>query len=75
MSVCFFRIVFQIIFIISPILLLISWIVAPNELILLHGFVKLNAIPTPYSGTYIRKWISQHAILHTLTVGEKSWAF
>jgi len=70
----FFRIVFQIIFIALPILLIVSWIYAPNELVLLAGFVKLNAIPATYSGmhTYTAQGLPEKAILHSLSVSEKS---
>ncbi|HLB42713.1 MAG TPA: DUF2975 domain-containing protein [Gammaproteobacteria bacterium] len=70
----FFRLVFQIIFVALPILLIISWIYAPNELVLLAGFIKLNAIPATYSGmhAYTAQGVPEKAILHALTVGEKS---
>jgi hypothetical protein len=70
----FFRIVFQIIFIALPVLLIVSWIYAPNELILLAGFIKLNAIPATYSGmhTYIPHNAPEKVILHTLSLDEKS---
>lgn len=70
----FFRLVFQIIFVALPILLIIGWIYAPNELVLLAGFIKLNAIPATYSGmhAYAAQGIPEKAILHTLTAGEKS---
>lgn len=70
----FFRLVFQIIFIALPILLIMSWIVAPDELILLAGFIKINAIPATYSGmhTFTAQGIPEKAILHTLSIGEKS---
>jgi hypothetical protein len=70
----FFRVVFQIIFIALPILLIISWIYAPDELVLLMGFIKLNAIPATYSGmhTYTAQGLPETAILHTLSIGEKS---
>lgn len=69
----FFRLVFQIIFIALPVLLIISWVHAPDELALLAGSIKFNAIPATYSGmhTYISQDIPEKAILHTLTVGEK----
>jgi len=57
----FFRIVFQIIFIALPILLIVSWIYAPNELVLFIGFLQLDPIPASYS----------KSILHTLSVNEK----
>jgi hypothetical protein len=58
----FFRIVFQIIFVGLPILFIMSWVYAPNELGLLIGIIRLNAIPSAYS----------HSILHTLSASEKS---
>lgn len=57
----FFRIVFQMLFIALPILLIASWMVAPDEKVMLLGFVRLNAIPLPYT----------NKILHTLSVNEK----
>lgn len=62
------------IFISIPILLIISWIYAPNELVLLSGIIKFNPIPTVYSGVhdYAAPGIFGKAILHTLSVGEKS---
>jgi hypothetical protein len=73
----FFRLVFQIIFVALPILLIISWIYAPNELVLLDGFIKLNAIPATYSKmhAYTAQGIPEKAILHALTLGEKSLGF
>lgn len=69
----FFTTVFQIIFAMLPILLVISWIYAPNELVLFASFVKLNAIPANYSGmhVYTPQGIPEKALLHTLTVHEK----
>lgn len=78
----FFRVVFQVIFIALPILLVVSWSYAPNELILLAGFIKLNAIPASYMGmhTYTTpgahflpsaNGVDANAILHTLTVSDK----
>ncbi len=73
----FFKIVFQIIFIALPVLSIISWIYAPDELVLLAGFVKLNAIPSNYSGMHVftAQGIPEKAILHTLTAGEKILGF
>ncbi len=70
----FFRLVFQLIFIALPILLVISWIYAPEELVTLSGFVKLKAIPDTYNGmhTYISGSAPEKAILHTLSAGEKT---
>lgn len=68
----FFRIVFQIIFIALPILLIVSWIYAPLELVTLVGFLHLNAIPAAYSGMHTyTPGISEKAILHTLSINEK----
>jgi len=61
----FFRLVFQIILIALPVLLIMSWVYAPDELIMLAGMIKLNAIPTAYS----------KSILHALTIEEKSIGF
>lgn len=71
----FFRLVFQIIFVTLPILLIISWIYAPDKLVLLDGFIKLNAIPATYSDThaYTLNGIPEKAILHTLSAKEKSF--
>jgi Protein of unknown function (DUF2975) len=72
-----FKLVFQIIFIALPVLLIISWIYAPDELVLLTGFIKLNAIPATYSGlhTYTPQGLPEKAILHTLSQGEKALGF
>ena len=68
----FFSVIFKIIFITTPILLIISWIYAPDELRLLLGFIKLNAIPHTYSGTHVfANGLSAKAILHPLSAGEK----
>lgn len=82
----FFRIIFQILFIAAPISLIISWIYAPNELVMLMGFMKFNAIPATYNGmhtytaaqgmhTQMAQGIQDKAILHTLSIGEKSLGF
>lgn len=57
----FFRIVFQIIFIALPITLVMSWIYAPEQLLLLSGALKFDAIPENY----------KTSLLHTLTLNEK----
>lgn len=69
----FFRLVFQIIFIALPVLLIISWVYAPDELVLLMGFIKLNAIPAAYSGMhlYTAQGLPEKAILHSLSMNEK----
>lgn len=78
----FFRVLFQIILIALPVLLIASWIYAPNDLIFLAGSIKLNAIPANYSGMHAYSMPGAHflpppsgvnakALLHTLTTGEK----
>jgi hypothetical protein len=69
----FFRIIFQIIFIILPIFLILSWANAPEQLVFLNGFIKLDAIPPAYSGMHIftAGELPKKAILHSLTNGEK----
>lgn len=78
----FFRVIFQITFIALPILLIFSWIYAPNELVLLAGVIKLNAIPANYIGMHTYSLPGAHflpppngvnakALLHTLTANEK----
>lgn len=49
----FFRIIFQIIFIAIPILLIFSWIYAPEPLNLFIGIIKFNAIPSTYAGPHV----------------------
>src|SRR5438876_1180730 len=68
-----FIVVFQIIFAALPVLLVISWIYAPDELVLFSGFVRLHAIPANYSGMHVftPQGIPEKAILHTLTIHEK----
>ncbi len=62
-----FRVVFQLLFIVLPILVLLSWVSAPEQLTLLDSTIKLNAIPASYS--------HPDSILHTLSIAEKSWGF
>lgn len=73
----FFRIIFQIIFIALPVLLVVGWIYAPNELVLFHGSIKLDVIPISYRGlhNYIPNAAPENAILHTLSLGEKILGF
>ena len=69
----FFRLVFQMIFIALPILLISSWIYAPEQLMLLSGFIRLDAIPATYSGMHVyASGVSDKAILHSLSIGEKT---
>lgn len=67
----FFRIIFQIIFILSPIILIIGWINAPNSLSLLGGAINLNIIPR----TYLGLGFHNTAILHELNASEKLLGF
>ncbi|HSW69501.1 MAG TPA: DUF2975 domain-containing protein [Gammaproteobacteria bacterium] len=73
----FFRLVFQIILVALPILLIVSWAYAPDELTMLAGFIKLNAIPATYNGmhSYTAQGIPEKAILHTLSAREKGLGF
>ena len=50
-----------------------SWVYAPNELLLFSGIIRLDAIPATYSGMhmYTQQGISEKAILHTLEFREK----
>jgi len=69
----FFRLIFQMVFIALPVLLIVSWWYAPNELLLFSGIIKQNAIPAPYNGMHVftQQGISEKAILHTLLFREK----
>lgn len=69
----FFRYIFQLIMIILPVLVVLSWLYAPHELILLMGFIKINAIPTHYLGTHLfsPQGMPENIIMHTLTMNEK----
>lgn len=70
----FFKMMFRIMFIAMPIVLVMSWIYAPDQLLLFSGIINWNAIPANYSGmhTYTTAGISEKSIMHTLTVGEKT---
>ncbi|VVC76514.1 hypothetical protein AQUSIP_18270 [Aquicella siphonis] len=69
----FFRIVFQIIFAVMPVLLVIGWVYAPEPMRLLMGFIKVNVIPEPYATTHVfaKTGVPESAILHTLSQTEK----
>lgn len=69
----FFNLIFQLILLALPILLITSWIYAPNELVLLSGGMKINAIPPTYNDTHIYTpgGIAEKSILHTLSTTEK----
>lgn len=77
-----FRIIFQILLVVLPLTLIISWTYAPEELRFAAGVFKLQAIPDNYAGmhTYTKPgthflpteiWKDDKAILHTLTPNEK----
>ncbi len=57
----FFKVVFQIIFFLLPILFVMSWYYAPQELNLLIGIIRINAIPISY----------QNDVLHELSQSER----
>ena len=61
----FFRVVFQILFIVFPIILAIGWMNAPSSLNLLSGMIRMNVIPYSY----------ENHIFHTLTASDKLLAF
>ena len=63
----FFRVVFQLLFVTWPIVLMMSWVNAPQPLILLHGIIQMNPIPATYS--------KPQAILHALSNSEKFFGF
>lgn len=69
----YFRMIFQLIFIALPVLLVVSWIYAPESLVLLHGIIHLDAIPANYSGMHVfsSQGVPEKALLHTLSVSEK----
>lgn len=66
----FFRIIFQIDFIIMPIFFVLSWMNAPHEFVTAHGFMHFNPIPQAYvnlilhplSGTEIASAIAVSAV-------------
>lgn len=57
----FFRFFFQFLLIALPLLLVMSWLYAPQELVWLWGVVKMNAVPSPYLSR----------ILHPLSSAER----
>lgn len=72
----FFRGFFQLILIGLPIVLVLAWLVAPNSLILLNGFIKFDAIPASYSGLHhYVNGSEQKILLHALTMQEKCLGF
>jgi hypothetical protein len=78
----FFKWVFLIVLIALPMLTIVSWIYAPDTLVLLAGFIKVSAIPANYAGMHLYTLPGAHfgptstgvvekALLHSLTVKEK----
>lgn len=61
----FFRMVFQLLFALSPVEAAIAWVNAPNPLIFGGGVFQFNAIPPTY----------QTHILHSLSASEKLFGF
>jgi hypothetical protein len=59
----FFRIFFQVLFIASPIFLIIGWIQAPQPISLLDNSIRMTFIPNNY------------AIMHPLSVNERLLGF
>lgn len=57
------RIIFQIIALSLPIILILSWVSAPDSLILPGGVIKMSVIPSGY--------LAHGKILHALTFSEK----
>lgn len=57
----FFRVLFQVLFVATPIFLIIAWLESSGTLVLGGGALNFNYIPAPYS----------NSILHTLSDSEK----
>lgn len=70
----FFTGVFQLIFFSLPILLILSWIYAPEPLVLLHGIIQDQAIPSSYLTTHSLSGIHPK-IMHSLTFDDKLFGF
>lgn len=58
---CFFKIIFQILFVLTPILHIIGWMNAPEAFSVIENTFTMSVIPSPY----------RDAILHTLSGEEK----
>lgn len=81
----FFRIIFQLLFVMVPLVLVVSWLYAPQPLILLGGTLQLNAIPHMYmapslyaKGMHfltVQSGLSPGFVLHTLSNSEKALGF
>jgi hypothetical protein len=67
----FFRVVFQILFIVLPVLLIIGWMSASQSLVMLHGIIEMDFIPRAYTATIAHG----SDILHVLTPEEKILGF
>lgn len=78
----FFRLILQILFVVLPLTMIISWIYAPEPISFFANIFQFSAIPKVYSGMHsytipgvhflpTAKWVEDKAILHTLTTNEK----
>lgn len=67
----FFSFIFQLCFILNPILVVISWINTPNTIKLLGGIFQFNCIPTAYT----KLNLTSPLIMHTLSINEKLLGF
>lgn len=67
----FFRVIFQILLVVLPLMLILAWVVAPEPLKCLGGLIDISVIPRPYTNMHIQGML----ILHTLTVTEKLFGF
>lgn len=61
----FFRIVFQLIFVALPILVIVAWSQAPDQVAFFNHVFTLDAVPDAY----------RQAILHPLSTSEKIYGF
>ena len=67
----FFRVIFQLCFILEPIFVVIAWLNIPNTIKLFSGIVQFNSIPTAYTKLHL----STPLIMHTLSLSEKLLGF
>lgn len=57
----FFRVLFQILFVVLPVLLIMAWVQSAGTFEMVEGVINLNYVPAAYSGS----------ILHPLNLSEK----
>lgn len=60
----FFRVLFQILFAVLPVLLMVAWVQSAGTFEMVAGVINLNYVPTAYVGN----------ILHPLSISEKMLA-